>query len=124
MEIEATRKVEFDTMIAKFMGGICTGNKWWFKGAEDPMPVPLPDYRKWHTLMPVWIKIMSWGRQKYGVCWEQSIGENAIIISNTRAGRLRIVRIYFRDSFLSIDHLYKAVANFMDWYYNNKQDRA
>jgi hypothetical protein len=114
---------ENNKMIAEFMGT--------FKGCDsyghDRLMIAGAPIRTWkvhvskyHTswdwLMPVWLKIMQWGVNEYGVQWRQEITEACIKFGYTKAtGNFDYCDLCFKGS-VTISDVYKAITEFIKWY--------
>lgn len=73
----------------------------------------------WDSLMPVWFKILKWGKNEYGLNWEQSIGETFITV-NIHKGTFKINWMNTGD----IRDVWYVVVAFIKWLKKQKNDEV
>jgi len=71
----------------------------------------------WDWLMPVWIKILQWGMQEYGIQWRQSIDQDCVSIITPN--NLIYIQYLDKKGELPIEAVYQAVVQFIQWYNTN-----
>lgn len=72
--------------------------------------------------MPVWNKIMSLGKYRYGIYWVQELTQDGLRITIAdREEELLIVDLFFREESIEIERVWNAVVRFIEWYNQNKK---
>ena len=78
------------------------------------------DYWKFHSswdwLMPVWNKILKFGKSEFGFQWEQSIGETFITINTGNHNKFKLSWLNSGE----IKDVYYVIVEFIKWYNQNK----
>jgi hypothetical protein len=79
-------------------------------------------HSSWDWLIPVWTKIMVWGKKNHGVMWEQEITDLTVNIKTSRKNIISMRPILSRETPTIID-VYLTVVEFINWYNNLKEDQ-
>lgn len=74
----------------------------------------------WNDIMPVWLKIMKWGKEEFGNYWEQNITEGIVCINTTRSHvKFATASLVATSPTPTIEQVYISVIDFIKWYNKN-----
>lgn len=123
--------IEGNKLIALFMGAkISPRNKKHILLTEDEIVYHLEAEREmfalkyhssWDWIMPVWIKIMTWGVAEYGVYWTQEITESIVKIQVAKSDKPKCAWIVSRNG-LEIREVYEVILQFITWHNSQQKE--
>ena len=69
-------------------------------------------HKSWDWLIPVWNKILKFGKSEFGFQWEQSIGETFITINTGNHNKFKLIWLNSGE----IKDVYYVIVEFIKWY--------
>lgn len=93
-----------------------------YPGNEKYHAVELLKYHSsWSWLMPVWFKIMAWGKNQHGIYWEQQIDATGVMITNGKqTPNVKLIRLAFNYGPPDMGDVWNITVEFIKWYNENK----
>lgn len=109
--------IKNNTLIADFMGWVHHQDK----NYDAHEMTTLMYHKSWDWLMPVFIKIMQWGKDEYGVQWSCEINEQMVFMNGNKSSDFKACHFYGRNE-LTVHSLYTTIVDFIQWYNQTKTE--